>query len=220
MSEIIQGSPEWFEIRCGKATASRIADIVARTKSGYSASRANYAAQLVAERLTGTVAESFTSAAMQHGTDTEPMARSAYQFYTDADVAQTGFVLHPSIADAGASPDGLVGEVGLVEIKCPNTATHIDTLLNGKVPAKYVAQMMWQMACTGRQWCDFASFDPRLPEAMRLFVLRIERDETMISELEQEVAAFLSEVRATVESLKSKYDPEPVDELLKLRMAG
>lgn len=220
MSEIVQGSPEWFQIRCGKATASRIADIIARTKSGYSASRANYAAQLVAERLTGTVAESFTSAAMQHGTDTEPMARSAYQFYTDADVVQEGFVLHPSIADAGASPDGLVGDAGLVEIKCPNTATHIDTLLSGTVPGKYLTQMHWQMACTGRNWCDFVSFDPRLPESMRLFVHRVERDDARVAELEAEVVTFLSEVRATVEALRSKYDPEPADDLLKLRMAG
>jgi putative phage-type endonuclease len=220
MSEIVQGTDAWFQIRCGKATASRIADIIARTKSGYSASRANYAAQLVAERLTGTVAESFINAAMQHGTDTEPLARSAYQFYTDADVAQEGFVLHPSIADAGASPDGLVGDAGLVEIKCPNTATHIDTLLSGAVPGKYLTQMLWQMACTGRQWCDFVSFDPRLPESMRLFVHRVDRDDARIAELETEVVTFLNEVRDTVHRLRSKYDPEPADDLLKLRMAG
>ena len=175
-----------------------------------------------AERLTGTVAESYSNAAMQWGTDTEPMARSAYQFYTDADVVQTGFVLHPTIADAGASPDGLVGDEGLVEIKCPSTATHIDTLLSGTVPGKYLTQMLWQMACTGRQWCDLVSFDPRLPESMRLFVKRVERDDARIAELETEVVTFLSEVRDTVHRLRSKYEPGNADvpEVAKMLMAG
>ena len=146
--EIVQGSPEWFAARLGRVTASRVADVVARTKSGWGASRANYAAQLVAERLTKTVAETFTNAAMQHGTEQEPVARAAYEFYRDADVTEVGFVVHPRIAMSGASPDGLVGADGLVEIKCPNTATHIETLLGGAVPAKYLCQVQWQMACT------------------------------------------------------------------------
>lgn len=208
MSEIVQGSPEWFAERCGKATASRIADIVARTKSGYSASRANYAAQLVAERLTGTVAESYTNAAMQWGTEKEPEARAAYEWETDATVVEVGFVAHPTIAMSGASPDGLVGGDGLVEIKAPNTATHIETLLGGTVPAKYVTQMQWQMACTGRRWCDFVSYDPRLPDEMRLFVQRVERDDTRIAELEEEVSAFLAEVDETVRRLRERYMQE------------
>ena len=203
-----QGSDEWFAARLGKATASRICDIVATTKGGWGASRKNYAAQLIAERLTGTPTESYTNAAMQHGTLTEPEARQAYSFRHDVDVVEVGFIDHPTISMAGASPDGLVGEDGLVEIKCPNTATHIDTLLNQCVPAKYVTQMQWQMACTGRAWCDFASYDPRLPEAMRLFVQRIDRDEEEIARLEKEVAIFLKEVGDTVEQLVGLYDPQ------------
>jgi putative phage-type endonuclease len=205
MSDIIQGSEEWHAIRCGRVTASRVADVVAKTKSGWGASRANYAAELIAERLTGEPAERFTNAAMQWGTDHEPDARAAYEFFRDAAVVEIGFVDHPSIAMTGASPDGLVGEDGLVEIKCPNTATHLDTLLSQTVPAKYVTQMLWQMACTGRKWCDFVSFDPRLPESMSMFVKRVERDDKRIAELETEVAAFLEEISAKIEQLNSLY---------------
>jgi putative phage-type endonuclease len=194
MSEIIQGSPEWFAIRLGKVTASRVADVVARTKSGPSASRANYMAELIAERLTGEVAPSFTNAAMQWGTEKEPEARAAYGFRTDSEVAQIGFVIHPQIADSGASPDGLIGEDGLAEFKCPNTATHIEALLTKVVPAKYLTQMQWQMACTGRKWCDFVSYDPRMPETMRLFIQRIERDEKLILSLEKDVREFLDDM--------------------------
>lgn len=206
---IEQGTPEWFAQRAGKVTASRVADVVAKTKTGWGASRANYLAQLVAERLTGNVEPTFTNAAMQWGTDKEPEAREAYEYRTGVFVDQVGMVDHPTIAMTGASPDGLVGSDGLVEIKCPNTATHIDTLLSGKVPAKYVTQMAWQMACTGRSWCDFVSFDPRMPEHMRLFVQRVERDDTLIAELEREVEAFLDEVAKTVSDLTVAY-PEPM----------
>lgn len=218
--EIIQGSAEWLALRSGKVTASRVADIVARTKSGYSASRANYMAQLVAERLSGEPAPSFTSAAMQHGTDTEPQARKAYEFYRDVDVTEVAFVPHPSIADAGASPDGLVGDDGLVEIKCPNTATHIDTLLGQKVPEKYVTQMLWQMACTGRQWCDFVSFDPRMPEAMSLYVERVKRDDARIQELETEVVTFLRELNDKISNLTKRYGSPANDEFTSNLMAG
>lgn len=203
-----QRSAEWFAARVGKATASKIADIVAKTKTGWGASRANYAAQLVAERLTGEPADSFSNAAMQWGTNMEPEAREAYSFRHDVDVVEVGFVDHPAIPMSGASPDGLVGTDGLVEIKCPNTATHIATLLGGTIPTKYETQMLWQMACTGRQWCDFASYDPRLPESMRLFVKRLHRDDEAIAELEADVAAFLAEVDATVASLRALYDAE------------
>jgi putative phage-type endonuclease len=202
---IVQGSPEWFAARCGKVTASRVADVIAKTKSGYSTSRANYAAELIAERLTLTTAASFTNAAMQWGTDQEPHARAAYSFRFDLDVEEVGFVDHPEIDWSGASPDGLIGDVGLVEIKCPNTATHLDTLLGGSVPAKYITQMQWQMACTGRAWCDFVSFDPRLPPSMQLFCQRVERDASMISELEGEVSAFLAEIADKVKRLQQVY---------------
>jgi len=202
---IAQGSAEWFAVRCGKVTASRVADVIAKTKTGYGASRANYAAELIAERLTQTTAPSFTNAAMQWGTDQEPHARAAYSFLHNVDVEEIAFVDHPEIAMSGASPDGLVGLDGLVEFKCPNTATHLDTLLSETVPGKYVTQMQWQMACTGRAWCDFASFDPRLPPSMQLFVRRVERDASLILDLEAQVADFLAEIDAKVAALTERY---------------
>lgn len=205
MSEILQGSEEWKQLRLGRVTASRVADVVAKTKSGYAASRANYMAQLIAERLTGVVAESYTNAAMQHGTETEPEARSAYEFYHNVSVEQVAFVPHHRIEDAGASPDGLVGDDGLVEIKCPNTATHLETLLGRAVPKKYQDQMQWQMACTGRKFCDFVSYDPRMPENLRLFVERLDRDEKRIAELEREIEIFLAEIVFNIDALDKLY---------------
>lgn len=196
-----QGSDEWFAIRIGKVTASRVADILAKTKSGYSASRDNYMAQLVCERLTNQKAESFTNAAMQHGTETEPLARAAYEALKDVLVDEVGFVPHPSIKMAGASPDGLVGDDGLIEIKCPNTATHIDTLLSESVPTKYFTQMQFQMACTGRKWCDFVSFDNRLPEELQLFVKRVQRDDVYIKIMEAEIVQFIAELDEKIEKL-------------------
>lgn len=212
MAEIIQGTPEWFAARCGKVTASRVADVVARTKTGWGASRANYAAELAAERLTGAPVGGFKSPAMQWGIETEDEARSAYAWHQNVDVQAVGFVPHRSIADTGASPDGLVGADGLVEIKCPSTATHIETLLGKPIAGEYQVQMQWQMACTGREWCDFVSYDPRMPEEMRLFVRRVPRDNTLIAGLEQDVSAFLFEVRETVKKLARAYRPErPAD---------
>lgn len=203
-----QRTAEWFEARLGKATASRIADIIARTKTGWGASRANYAAQLVAERLTGSPTESYTNGAMQWGIDTEAEARRSYCFRIDVDVDECGFIDHPSIGMSGASPDGLIGGDGLLELKCPNTATHIATLQGQSVPAKYLTQIHWQLACTGRQWCDFASYDPRLPETMRLFVQRIERDDDEIARLEALVVDFLGDVDETVANLRRLYERE------------
>lgn len=202
--DCIQGTPEWHSARAGRVTASRIADLTAKTKSGWGAGRANYLAELVAERLTGTVAEGFSSAAMKWGTDMEPEARTSYSFMRDQEVTPVGFVIHPTIEMSGASPDGLVGDDGLVEIKCPNTATHIETLLSGTVPEKYIKQMQWQMACTGRKWCDFVSYDPRLPARMQLFVARVAVDPS--NEIEQAVIAFLKEVDATVNALSQKFN--------------
>lgn len=200
-----QRTDEWFAARIGKATGSRIADIVRKTTSGPAASRKNYLAQLACERLTGQREETFQSGAMQWGTDTEPQARTAYEFHRDADVIEVGFVPHPRIPDSGASPDGLVGDDGLVEIKCPNTATHIETLSGANIKPDYIIQMQWQMACTGREWCDFVSFDPRLPPAMQMFCQRVERDDEMISDLEQQVEDFLGELNATVADLQGRY---------------
>lgn len=203
---IEQGTPEWFAARLGNVTASRVADVIAKTKSGYSASRDNYMAQLICERMTNTVAESFISAAMQWGTETEPLARAAYESYADVLVDQVGYVPHPWLSRAGASPDGLVGADGLLEIKCPNTATHIETLLSETVPTKYITQMQWQMACTGRLWCDFVSFDPRLPDAFHLFVKRVERDAEYIAMLEKEVGLFLRDIENKIFKLNERLN--------------
>jgi putative phage-type endonuclease len=196
-----QRTEEWFAARCGKVTASRVADIVAKTKTGYSTSRENYLAQLVCERMTGKPAESYSNTAMQWGTDQEPFARAAYEAAKDVLVQEVGFVVHPNIENAGASPDGLVGEFGLVELKAPNTATHIQTLLDQKVPDKYNIQMQWQMACTGRQWCDFASFDPRMEEGLQLFIKRVEYHPLYVAELEKEVINFLMDVEDKIRKL-------------------
>lgn len=205
MDGIMQGTAEWHALRCGRVTASRVADVIARTKTGYSASRANYAAELIAERLTGCTAPSFTNAAMQHGTEQEPFARQAYADLHGVEVEQVAFVIHPEIPMAGASPDGLVGDRGLVEIKAPNTTTHLDTLLGEPIPAKYLTQMAWQMSCTGRDWCDFVSYDPRVPASMQLHVQRVHRDASLIVELESAVVEFLAEIEAKVEALTARY---------------
>ena len=206
MIEVIQGSPEWFAARCGKVTASRVADIIAKTKTGPSASRENYLAQIVCERMTNKPAESYSNAAMAWGTEQEPFARAAYESAKDVLVEEVGFVPHPNISEAGASPDGLVGLFGLVEIKCPNTATHIQTLLDQKVPEKYNTQMQWQMACTQRQWCDFVSFDPRMAEGLQLFIKRVELDPVYIANLEKEILNFLFDVEHKITQLNKLKD--------------
>jgi putative phage-type endonuclease len=202
---IEQRTTEWFAQRCGHLTASRIADMMARTQKGWGASRANYAAQLIAERLTGVAESGFTSAAMQHGIDTEAAARAAYGFMQDVEVIEAPFVLHPRLAWSGASPDGFVGDDGLIEIKCPNTATHITTLRGGEIPDKYIKQMQWQMACTERDWCDFVSFDPRMPVEMQLHIQRVDRDNDLIAEIESAAIGFLTEILATVAELETIY---------------
>ena len=198
---MVQGSPEWHQARVGKGTASRISDVAAKTKTGWGASRAKYMGELIAESLTHEPTPSFSNAAMQHGTDTEPQAAAAYAFYTDAELELVGFVDHPKIDQAGCSPDRLIGKDGLVEIKCPQTSTHIDTLLGSSIPKKYIDQMQWQMACTKRKWCDFVSFDPRMPPETQLFIQRVERDKERIKELEEMVVEFLTEMNEKIDRL-------------------
>ena len=200
---IEQGTPEWHQLRLGKVTASRVSDVMAKIKTGESASRKNYRAELVVQRLTGMPSESFTNAAMEFGTATEPMARIAYEIAKEVLVEQVGFIEHPTIAMFGCSPDGLVHD-GMIEIKCPNSATHIEYLTDNKAPAKYINQMQCQMAVTGRKWCDFVSFDPRLPEDLQLFVVRVERDQKYIDSMEVEVVEFLTEVEGMVNQLKER----------------
>jgi len=206
IEKVEQGTPEWFAARLGNVTASRVADVIAKTKSGYSASRDNYMAQLICERMTDTVAESYTNAAMAWGTETEPLARAAYESLADVLVDEVGYIAHPTIERAGASPDGLIGLFGLLEIKCPNTATHIDTLISEQVPTKYITQMQWQMSCTGRTWADFVSFDPRLPSGLQMFVKRVEFDAEYVAMLKEEVIKFLAELDAKISKLNERLN--------------
>jgi putative phage-type endonuclease len=204
-----QRTPEWFECRLGKVTASKINDVMAILKSGgEAATRKNYRAQLVCERLTGTKQDTFTNAAMQWGTDAEPLARAAYEAYTGDMVNEIGFIEHTYITMSGASPDGLVGDDGMVEIKCPNTSTHMEWLISGGAPTEHHNQMLWQMACAGKQWCDFVSFDPRMPTDLQLMIVRFERDDSRIDTITQSVIKFLSEV------------DDMVDQLMKLQKAA
>jgi putative phage-type endonuclease len=198
-----QRTEEWFAARLGKVTASRVADVLAKIKTGESASRKNYKMELVVQRLTNKVGESFTNAAMEWGTEQEPFARMAYEAHTGTFVKEDGFVDHPTIEGFGCSPDGIVGE-GLIEIKAPNTANHIETVLENKAPSKYIPQMQCQMACTGAKWCDFVSFDPRVPEDLQLLVVRVERDQEYIDSMEVEVKQFLSEVLDLFNQLKAR----------------
>ena len=197
-----QHTEEWFAARLGKVTASKIADVMMKpTTAGYQ----NYKAQLVCERLTGTATEGFTSAAMQHGTDTEPQARALYEIETGFDVAEVGFIQHPTIEMSGASPDGTVGNDGLVEIKCPQPAEHIRVLTGGEIKRNYTLQMQWQMVCTGREWCDFVSFSPSLPFEMQMHRQRVEADATLQAEITKAVTDFLADVDATARKLIETY---------------
>lgn len=196
----IQGTPEWLAERAGKVTASMVSAVLMKPET---AGFRDYQAQIVAEILTGKPQGSdFTSAAMQFGTETEPLARSAYEAETGFIVNEVGLCQHPTIERAGASPDGLVGNGGLVEIKCPKVATHLAYLIADVVPAAYKNQMMWQMACTGRQWCNFVSFRPDLPEHLQLFIVRFNRDPARILELETAVISFLDGVDKIINKLK------------------
>ncbi|EHK1841966.1 YqaJ viral recombinase family protein [Salmonella enterica] len=199
---MLQRSPEWFAARCGKVTASRLYDVMARTKSGYAASRQNYMAELICQRLTGKPEEGFTNAAMMRGTELEPVAREMYALNEfDAVISEVGLIDHPTIAGFAASPDGLVNDDGLIEIKCPNTWTHLQTLKTGVPKRQYLLQMHAQMMCTGRKWCDFVSFDDRLPPELAYFKTRINFDEVLAEEIEQEVVKFLTELETEIQNI-------------------
>lgn len=204
MTEIEQRTDEWFAARLGKVTASRVADVMAKTKTGYSTSRDNYMAQLICERLTGQRQESYSNAAMEWGTQTEPLARAAYEIHKSVLVEEVGLIDHPFLSMCGASPDGLIDVDGMLEIKCPNTATHFDTLLNSQMPNKYMPQVQWQMACANRLWVDFVSFDPRAPEGLQLFITRIDRDDKYILSMEAEVNKFLQELEEKINQLEKR----------------
>lgn len=190
-----QHSSEWFSARLGKVTASKVKDVMSKGRgSAPSATRQNYMMQLLCERLTGKREEGFTSSAMQRGTDLEPVARSAYEIDKGVMTAETGLILHPKIEGFGASPDGLVGERGMLEIKCPNTATHVLTMQSGKHDQQYEWQMFAQLACADRDWVDFVTFDDRLPDELQYACFRLERDEARIRQMETEIKLFLEEL--------------------------
>ena len=197
-----QGSEEWLNIRLGKVTASGVTDVLAKTKSGVSASRGNYLIKLALQRVTGVVEESYTNEAMQWGIDNEAQARVAYEVKSGNFVDQIAFVEHPTIKWFGASPDGLIDKNGLIEIKCPNSATHWSYIRANEPPTKYYIQMQAQMACTNREWCDFVSFDPRMPDRSKLFIKRVMRSNDFISEMETEIQQFLDEVEVEVNLMK------------------
>lgn len=201
-----QRTAEWFDVRLGKVTASRVHDLLAQTKTGYSTSRKNYMMELMVERLTHAKQESYTNSYMQHGIDNEPIARAAYEKVIDGLVHEIGFVMHPAVPMFGCSPDGFVGSDGLVEIKCPNTAQHVDAILNG-FPSRYQAQVQAQMACTERLWCDFVSYDPRMPDNMQMVRIRVKRDNQYIENMESEIEGFLRELDELVVTVSSTKIP-------------
>jgi putative phage-type endonuclease len=196
-----QRTEAWFADRLGKVTASRVADVIAKTKSGYSATRANYMAQLICERLTGKQAESYTNSDMERGVELEPIARAMYEMHTDLTVSEVGFILHPKIDMTGASPDGLVDD-GLIEIKCPRSGSHLEYVLAGVVPEKYKPQMAWQCLCTERNWCDFVSYNQDFPEHLQLFVVRFTPDKEYLNMLQDEVKKFLNELESKLKQLE------------------
>lgn len=202
----LQRTEEWYAQRAGKVTASPVLKVYKRLKGGgYSKDRQTYKFQLIAERLVGTTISQQRSAAMQRGVEKEAEARQRYQRITNLPVSEAPFVPHPTIGMAGASPDGFVGEEGLVEIKCPTSQTAVEVLLTEEVEDQYLAQIQWQLACTGRQWCDYVVFDDRLPPSMQLFVKRIQRDDDLIRLVEKEVREFIAEISADIERLWNKY---------------
>lgn len=199
---MIQGSPEWFAARLGNVTPSRIIDIMPG-KSGYRAARKNYIAQCVCERLTGAREDTYTSPAMQWGTDTEPMARAVYEATMGVIVKEVGYIPHPDIEHFGGSPDGLISDDGMIEVKCPNTATHLDTLLNGTIKLDYLYQMHGYMIINARKWCDFVSYDPRLPDKHAIYIKRITYDIGMANSILTEVNKALTEINEMMDKLTS-----------------
>ena len=202
-THIPQGSDEWLMARCGKVTASKVAEVIAMTKTGPSERRTKYMWQLVSERLTGDFTRTFTNDAMLHGIENEPIAREFYEALNDLSVEQVGLYIHPRFDFAAASPDGLVGEDGLIEIKCLTTVNHLRSIYENQPPKDYLPQVHWQMACTGRKWCDLTLFDPRVPLEMQLHTFRIHRDDSEIERIEDAVLAFNNEIEAVITNLRS-----------------
>ena len=204
MEENSQRSSDWFKVRWGRATASRFSDVLAVGRNGQPlASRKNYLSELVIERLTEPPTEDngYKSPAMEWGIVYEPVARLEYEMSTGNQIVEAFFEKHPRL-EAGASPDGYVGEEGLIEIKCPNPATHLETLRTRAIPKQYMAQIQGQLWITGRKWCDFVSYDPRFPDNAQMFIKRVNRDSKFIKELERGINKFLKEVESEVKQVR------------------
>jgi YqaJ-like viral recombinase domain len=213
-----QHTAEWTWVRTGRITASRICDLMAKLKrGGEAACRRDYRIELIAERLTGRTDDRYVSKEMQFGIEQEPFARTAYEIRTENIVDPVGFIFHPRLDFSGASPDGLIGEDGGLELKCPKTTTHLAYISAGTVPKEYQHQMLWNMACAEREWWDFASFDPRLPEKLRLFIIRMPRDEARIGEIEREVLTLNSEIQDICAQLGVTANLPPIEALAKRR---
>lgn len=205
-----QGSAEWLEYRRGRITASRIADVIDRLKKGgEGASRRNYRTEIIAERLSGRSEEHYVSPEMDWGSEYEAHARAAYEIANDVMADTVGFILHPTLDYSGASPDSLIGDDGGLEVKCPKTTTHIKWMQAGVVPEEHQAQCLWNMACAERLWWDFVSYDPRLPDGLKIFIVRMERDGTRIADIEAEVIQFNQEVEFAVAQLRKKVIERP-----------
>lgn len=197
-----QHTAEWWNARCGKVTASRIGDIMARTQKGaYTAARGHYLKEKVAERITGKNRERRRVASLDHRLELEPDARAAYEFYTDSKVELVGFIDHPTIPNAGASPDGLVVPRGGMEIKCCDAEMHIEIISAGAIDPNYLYQCHFNIDCAEADWWDFTAFNPEMPEELKLYVKRIERDDIMIANVQKEVIEFNAEVDAKVEQV-------------------
>mgnify|MGYP006290922951 CR=1 FL=1 len=198
-----QRTPEWHAAKLGKLSASKVTDAFdVLVKGGESKKRSDYRLELVAQRMTGQASEVFENAAMRWGTECEPLARAAYEAATGQLVTEVGFIDHPVIEWSGASPDGLVGD-GLIEIKCPSTTTHIKYLLDGVVPDQYKPQICWQMCCTGRKWCDFVSYDPRMPDGLQLMIVRYEPTSDELQDVERKALNFLATVNDMFDRLEA-----------------
>lgn len=210
MSNVEQGSLAWIAERLGKITASRIDDVLAKPRkgNGTSSTRDNYKAQLALERITGKMREEFQTRWMERGIEMEPLARVAYEDLRGVEVDAVGFIPHPSIANAGCSPDGFIGNEGQIQIKCPNAATHFKWLQSGGLPAEHRKQMAFELACTGRQWSDFVSYHPEMPDHLKVFVSRFNREAVYIAEIEQEVMRFDAEIQEMIRHLPSGKSQE------------
>lgn len=207
--DVPQQSVEWLQMRTGCCTASRVVDVVTRLKRGtkngskgdYSKARQDYLMEIAAERLTGRAEDHFVTHWMEEGMENEPLAKAAYEMAFDVTLENGGFALHPTIKFFGASADSLVGDDGLLEVKCLKTVNHLDILREKEIPLEFMPQLLAELSCTERKWVDFVSFDPRLPKGLRMFVKRLERDDDLIAAMEQEVTTFLDEVATILESL-------------------